>query len=53
MLIIENNTAEYAGDAIFGGSIQYCQQLESKVSHHVSILVSSVSTGAKCLLPPL
>ena len=32
-LIFENNTAEYAGDAIFGGSIQYCQQLELEVSH--------------------
>ena len=26
-LIFESNTAEYAGDAIFGGSIQYCEQL--------------------------
>ena len=26
-LIFENNTAEYAGDVIFGGSIQDCQQV--------------------------
>ena len=26
-LLFENNTAEYAGDAIFGGSIQQCEQL--------------------------
>ena len=31
-LMFENNTADYAGDAIFGGSIQYCMQLELVVS---------------------
>ena len=32
-LIFENNGAEYAGDAIYGGFIQYCQHLESEESH--------------------
>ena len=31
-LMFENNTADYAGDAIFGGSIQHCWQLELVVS---------------------
>ena len=35
-LVFENNTAEYAGDAIFGGSIQYCEQLQSEVSQDES-----------------
>ena len=32
-LIFENNTADYAGDAIFGGSIQHCQHPVIEVSH--------------------
>ena len=35
-LMFENNTAGYAGDAIFGGSIHYCQLLRSEVSDHGS-----------------
>ena len=34
-LIFENNTAEYAGDAIFGGSIQHCLQQVFQVAHNV------------------
>ena len=35
-LIFDNNTAEYAGDAIFGGSIQRCIQPVIKVSQNGS-----------------
>ena len=37
-LMFERNTAKYAGDAIFGGSIQYCQQLGLEVSHHANVI---------------
>ena len=36
-LVFENNTAEYAGDAIFGGSIQHCMQPVVQASRHGSV----------------
>ena len=38
-LIFENNGAEYAGDAIYGGFIQNCQQLESEESCDESVII--------------
>ena len=38
-LVFENNTSEYAGDAIFGGSIQYCG--------HTALVTTDIKGGVK------